>query len=106
VNSYAAFFFSPRQAHLDKSELALDHTIRMLYLGTNPSLEFLGLVDQCVSLVLFIERFALARSHGHVPGDDGLCVWALVDSLVPGIAKGIHANVRLHAKVHLLALDA
>lgn len=60
----------------------------MLHFDPDARLEFFCLVDHGVGLVLFVERTALARTHGHMPGYPRLGIRALFDSLVPRITKG------------------
>lgn len=62
----------------------------MLDLGPHAGFEPLGLVQQLVQLALWIERFALAWPHGHMPlGLAPLHLLALVHALVTRIAPGV-----------------
>src|SRR5674476_414583 len=80
--------FESAIAHLHKSKLALDHPKRILDFGTHTGLEFLCLVRHGISRVVFVERFALSWAHGYMPGDIGLGIRTLFNSLVAGITKG------------------
>ena len=53
VISFAEFFFNRLITHLDVAELALDHPKRMLHLGTDTGLEFLGLLNESALDVCF-----------------------------------------------------
>lgn len=76
----------PFVAHLHKAKLALEHSKRMLHLGTNASLQFLSLVDHFThGAPSSLECLALARSHGYMPSDVGVSAWALLNTLIPGI---------------------
>lgn len=68
--------------------MTLDYPKWVFDLGPPTRLEFLGLVDQGIGFVIFVEGFALAKSHDHMPGDIGFGVWTLFNSLVSRIAKG------------------
>ena len=132
-------FLQTPVAHFHKSELALDHTKRVLDLGPDARLELFDLVDEHIKrIVCLVELLALAQAHGHLPAHAGLGIGPLVGALIAGIGKhngflamqqtiafgdigrmaggaahgmhqpggGIHADVRLHPEVPLIALFA
>jgi hypothetical protein len=68
----------PAMAHLEVTELALDHPKGMLDLGPHAGLEPLDLVDEPVELAGLVQRLALARAHGDVPGHVLVCTGPLV----------------------------
>ena len=66
VISFAEFFFNLLITHLDVAELALDDPKRMLHLGTDTGLEFLGLLNEMApGRVLLLP--ALVGAQDHVP---------------------------------------
>ena len=68
----------------------LDHLMRVSNLDSDAGFNLLHLIDQSVSgVVLFVQRFVLARAHRHMPGDILLGIWALVSALVARIAKDL-----------------
>ena len=71
--------------HLGVAELALDHSKRMLHLGTDAGLEFLGLLNELApGRVLLL--LALVRAHGYVPiHARRFC--SLSRALIPGVGK-------------------
>ena len=80
----------PSVAHLHKPELALDHTKRVLHLGSDARLHMLKLVHNRAHGRTFVQRFALARAHGHVPvGLDALRLFALGHTLVARVGEHI-----------------
>jgi hypothetical protein len=74
-------------AHFDVPELALDHTERMLDLGSDASLEFLSLINEFFYRVTLVQRLAFAWLHRDVPlGFVASAFCALVNALVAGVA--------------------
>ena len=72
----------------------------MLHFGPNCGLELFCLVDQGIRLIVLVECSALARAHGHVPGDTAFGISAFVDTAVARITKG-HALLAVQQGVAL-----
>jgi hypothetical protein len=53
------------------------------YLGPVAGLEFFHLIDQGIGFVFYAERLALARPHGHMPGNAHFRIGALSISWYP-----------------------
>ena len=127
-------FLEPAIAHLGMSELTLDDSKRMLHLGPDTGLEFLGFFSELATRRVLLLS-ALARAHVHVPiharglrsfagtkiarigkhhvllsGQQAVSLSHIVDigsSADDGVHQDrlcVHANVRLHSKVPLVAL--
>ena len=67
VISFTEFFFNLLITHLDVAELALDHPKRMLHLGTDTGLEFLGLLNEsALGRVLLLPALAGAQDYAPI----------------------------------------
>jgi hypothetical protein len=60
----------------------------MLHFGPYAGFGLLDLIGQHIQRIVLVQRLALARAHGHMPGDPPLGIRALFDSLVSRITKG------------------
>ena len=83
----AMYFFQSPVAHFEVTELALDHPKRVLHLGPNACLELFSFVQHGIGGLAFIQCFALAWPHPHVPLHFRLGVGSLVNTLMTGVRK-------------------
>ena len=72
--------------YLCVSELTLDHSERVLHLGTDVSLELLDSIHDRIQCIALVQCSAHSPSHGHMPVDiHALRLFSLANPLVVGI---------------------